>query len=69
MKFKSVFILFNIAVGASFLFVFAMPFMALGGGIRGDVLAGELAPGVGPGRRSRDDRRVLRLQLEAFFLT
>lgn len=31
MKFKSVFILFNIAVGASFLFVFAMPFFALGG--------------------------------------
>lgn len=31
MKFKSVFLLFNIAVGASFLFVFAMPFMALGG--------------------------------------
>lgn len=31
MKFKSVFILFNAAVGISFLFVFAMPFIALGG--------------------------------------
>ena len=31
MKFKSVFILFNAAVGLSFIFVFAMPFMALGG--------------------------------------
>ncbi len=31
MKFKSVFLLFNIAVGVSFLFVFAMPFLALGG--------------------------------------
>jgi hypothetical protein len=31
LKFKSVFILFNAAVGVSFLFVFAMPFIALGG--------------------------------------
>jgi hypothetical protein len=32
LKFKSVFVLFNVAVGLSFVFVFAMPFVALGGG-------------------------------------